>query len=199
MSQPRRRRRRRRRGTTSEGEVQPPRSQSETQATGQPGLQPTASEQPLRAGRGRRRRRGRGRQRAADAPSPRSSADIFRAERAQPVVVGAPHDGRTLEAVIGELQSIWGVPQSPQEYRITLKVAEEREVRGERVAAIEEVKEEPPGDAGAGQPRREKAPAAPRISGGPLTDATSDEGEVPTRRKRSRRRRRRGRRPPSGA
>jgi hypothetical protein len=89
--------------------------------------------------------------------------------------------------VIGDLQSIWGVPQNPQEYRITLKVAEEREVRGERVASIEEVKEDPLRADDNGHPRREKAPAAPRIA----TSGEADEG-APARRKRSRRRRRRG-------
>lgn len=101
-------------------------------------------------------------------------------------------DGRTLEAVIGDLQSEWGVPQNPQEYRITLKVADERALPGERVA-VEEVREERPArpaPTGAG-PRREKAPAAPRIA----ADG-SDGGSGAAKRKRSRRRR--GRRSGSG-
>jgi hypothetical protein len=85
--------------------------------------------------------------------------------------------------VIGDLQSQWGVPESPQEYRITLKVSEEREAR----TVVEERREEPPEaetpiDASGERPRRERAPAAPRIGG----------AEPAKRRRRGRRRRRRG-------
>ena len=100
------------------------------------------------------------------------------------------HDGTTLEQVIGELQSEHGVPQHPQEYRITLKVAEER---GEKAQVTEELADPPDEESivpGEERPRREKAPAAPRIGG------TSGEAEGPTttkstKRRRSRRRRRR--------
>jgi hypothetical protein len=139
-----------------------------------------------------RRRKGRGR--AAVRPSPASSEELVRAEtKLDRSDLTAVSDGRTLEGVIGELQSTWGVPQNPQEYRITLKVAEEREGRGERVA-IEEVREEVPvkRKAAGDQPRREKAPAAPRIGSG-MAGAEPDEPAAPLRRKRARRRRRRGR------
>jgi hypothetical protein len=115
------------------------------------------------------------------------------------VATTVPADGRTLESVIGELQSTWGVPQHPQEYRITVKVAEERTARGQRVAALEEVREERPagGEPDEDRPRREKAPAAPRIGAPPPSEATG-EGAGIARRKRSRRRRRRGGRGSSG-
>ena len=188
MSEPRRRRRRRRRGATRADTAQAeqrgakeaiPREQASPE-----GEAPT--------GRRRRRRRGSGRRVATEPESPRSSADIFRRDHTPPTVVGAPHDGRTLESVIGELQSEWGVPQSPQEYRITLRVAEERQVRGEAVASIEEVKEDLPPRRSGDAPRREKAPAAPRIGATPPSAGSTDE-PAPTRRKRSRRRRRGGR------
>ena len=180
MSQPRRRRRRRRRGAGAGSDE--PRADHQSRS---------GPEQAAAAGAGssrRRRRRRRGSARTVpETPSSGSSADIFRPNRITPEVVGAPPDGRTLEAVIGDLQSEWGVPQHPQEYRITLKVSEEREVHGERVAAVEEVREEP---RKSGQPRREKAPAAPRI-GAPAASG-SEEAASPARRRRGRRRRRRG-------
>jgi hypothetical protein len=194
MSQPRRRRRRRRGG--QQGAGRPAQQDAKTQG----GASSAQAQQPARASqtaqpqpgrRSRRRRRGRGGQGSpAERPSPKSSEDLVRAApREQPESLTGPPDGRTLEGVIGELQSIWGVPQNPQEYRITMKVAEERESRGQRVAALEEVREERPADVGDGRLRREKAPAAPRIAPGP-TDAATE--EAPARRKRSRRRRRRG-------
>jgi hypothetical protein len=84
------------------------------------------------------------------------------------------------------------VPQHPQEYRITVKVAEERTSRGQRVAALEEVREERTtgGEGEQDRPRREKAPAAPRI--GAAASEEAPQGAGPARRKRSRRRRRRG-------
>jgi hypothetical protein len=95
----------------------------------------------------------------------------------------AEPDGTTLDEVIGELQSIWGVPQYPQEYRITLKVAEDRSTASNGRAAE-------PGPNGI---TRERAPAAPRVA-----PAASGSGEgpvreqAPRRRRRSRRGRRRG-------
>ncbi len=188
MSQPRRRRRRRRRGSSARGgeqQVEGGQGRSTQRVQQAPsGTQPSS-------GRRRRRRRGAVRRGGTEAASPVSSEDIFRRDRTPPEVVGAPHDGRTLESVIGQLQSEWGVPQNPQEYRITLKVSEERELRGERVTAIDEVTEDVPQRA-SGQPRREKAPAAPRIGGG--SASTPDEVEASVaRRSRGRRRRRRGR------
>jgi hypothetical protein len=179
MSQPRRRRRRRRRG----GGRAPDAARVESAASS-PGSEPDAT--PKRA---RRRRRGRGAG-SAESASPKSSEDIFRGRaRRRPETVGAPPDDRTLEGVIGDLQSIWGVPQNPQEYRITLKVAEDREARGERSASLE-VTEEDPAPLEDGQPRREKAPAAPRI--GAVGSEAPEPAAAPARRKRSRRRRRRG-------
>jgi hypothetical protein len=74
-----------------------------------------------------------------------------------------PPDGQDLDEIIGELQSIWGVPQYPQEYRITVRIAEERDGRSESTVVVEDTKGanegRAPGDAGV--PIREKAPAAP--------------------------------------
>ena len=108
------------------------------------------------------------------------------------IATTVPPDGRTLEGIIGELQSDWGVPQHPQEYRITVKVAEDRTSRGQRVAALEEVREELPvvAEGDADRPRREKAPAAPRI--GAAATEEQPQGAGAPRLKRSRRRRRRG-------
>ena len=119
-------------------------------------------------------------------------------DKQRPETLTAPPDGQTLEGLIGELQSVWGVPQYPQEYRITIKVAEERDARAERAVPLEEVadtkvEEARPslGVTSAG-PRREKAPAAPRVGGG--------DGDQPqARRRRGRRRRRRGRGGPNGS
>ena len=107
---------------------------------------------------------------------------------------------------MGELQSEWGVPQSPQEFRITLKVAEERSRGGAPTAVVaersdpEESEEAPDADAdavpgdGAAQPgagvRREKAPAAPRVGAG--EDSGEEGGETRSKRRRSRRRKRGG-------
>ena len=111
-----------------------------------------------------------------------------------PAQLTAPHDGTTLEQVIGELQSSHGVPQHPQEYRITLKVADERGDRNtiveEKIDATEET-EIPPGGAG-DKPVREKAPAAPRIG------SSSAEAEGPSQSKSKKRRSRRRRRRPKG-
>jgi hypothetical protein len=102
----------------------------------------------------------------------------------------APPDGQTLEVLIGDLQSEWGVPQYPQEYRITLKVAEEREARSARLAAAEtsdpDTDEAQPADpeGDSSGPRREKAPAM---------RAGAGEGPPRAGRRRGRRRKRRGR------
>ena len=96
-----------------------------------------------------------------------------------PETLTSPPDGRRLEDVIGELQSEWGVPQYPQEYRITLKVAEERVA-----AAAPETKE------GANGVTRERAPAAPRVGPAPSEQGSRRE-KAPRRRRRTRRGRRR--------
>ncbi len=185
MGQPRRRRRRRGRGSSTADQASAGAEQGRAaSAQASPPAQPPTS-------RRRRRRRGGGRRLEAQPASPTSSADIFRRDRTPPETVGAPPDGRTLESVIGDLQSEWGVPQNPQEYRITLKVAEERQVRGERVAAIEEVKEDLPPPRADGRPRREKAPAAPRIETSSTATRGGEEPATP-RRRRGRRRGRRG-------
>jgi hypothetical protein len=184
MSQPRRRRRRRKRGSSPEqGARQQPNERTTSQG------QPSSPDQRERARRSRRRRRGRS---GGDrSKSPLLSEDLVRAlPKERPETLTAPPDGSVLEDVIGELQSVWGVPQYPQEYRITLKVAEERESRVEQPAA--EVSSEAPPAPGDG-PKREKAPAAPMLR---------RPGEQPAREKapgRKRRRRRRGRGSGGGA
>jgi hypothetical protein len=178
----RRRRRRRRGGPSSDPERETPQGQ------------PVAREQAPAAGRSRRRRRGRPRgQERKVTSSPKSSEDLVRAlPRERPATLTAPADGQTLEGLIGDLQSEYGVPQYPQEYRITLKVAEERE-RGDRSHQDEPVARAappPPPAATNGGPRREKAPSMRTAVGG--EDATGDQSAAAPR-KRSRRRRRRGR------
>ena len=186
MSQPRRRRRRRKKG----GQAAP-----RTDAQG--GQSKTVREQTPQASSAsrrsrRRRRRGNGARENAMV-SPSSSEDIV-AGRSKPAasdLAEAPDD-TTLEQVIGDLQSEWGVPNSPQEYRITIKVADKERTRapvdpnqngGNGRAPATKGEPTPSGD----RPKREKAPAAPRIVSG------ADEAEVgaPKRRKRGRRRRRR--------
>ncbi len=85
-------------------------------------------------------------------------------------------DGQDLDEIIGELQGTYGVPQYPQEYRITIKVAEER---GNRTRPP---KDQAPASTPSGV-QREKAPAAPRVG---------TAGDGPPRKKRRRRRRRSG-------
>lgn len=185
MSQPRRRRRRRpKREQASDGHESPAGRHSrdttaESRGSGQ-------------RARRRRGRRGRGSEGAAvpsqseQRPAPKINKPLT-----------APPDGTTLEDVIRELQSTWGVPQSPQEFRITLKVADEGDVKGDRTSL-----EEPSGETGTGsltdgsangdRPQRERAPAAPRIAAGAPTDG-APRREKAGRSRRSRRRRRRGR------
>ena len=185
MSQPRRRRRRRRRTGESGGANgrQRPAEQGGSQAQGTPQSD---------SRRSRRRRRGRGggggggRERVD--VSPKSSEDLVRAlPRERPEALTAPADGQTLEELIGSLQSTWGVPQYPQEFRITLKVVEEREARTPPAAA-----HPLPTPAADGQPRREKAPAAPRIRAGAPGGDRRDAPAGAKRRRRGRRRRRGG-------
>ncbi len=192
MSQPRRRRRsRRRRGGGGSG------SQKKNASLDQSQSKVVREQAPGATGRrsGRSRRRGR----SGQVRSPASSEDLVRAApKPPPNQLTAPHDGTTLDQVIADLQSDWGVPQHPQEYRITLKVAEERE-RAEGQTIVEErqdpeTDQTPAEEAGDVRPKREKAPAAPRIV------ADGEEAATPksSSRKRSRRRRRRPRKGPSG-
>ena len=176
MSQPRRRRRRRRRS-----------GQSTEQTGKQPVRRETARQEapPQRRARRRRGRRGK----TQDTKSPTSSEDLVRAlPKEKPAALSLPPDGQSLDGIIGELQSVWGVPQYPQEYRITIKVAEEREGRGEQAMVVEEISDpeqgRAPGDTDV--PIREKAPAAPLMR----TRGQGNEGQA--QRKRPRRRRRRG-------
>src|SRR5687768_13671048 len=120
--------RRRRRRRPADGSGQQVRRETVGQSQGP---RPEGGQQPAR----RRRRRGRrGREGGgAQSSSPKSSEDLVRAlPRERPETLTLPPDGATLEAVIGDLQSQWGVPQYPQEFRITLKVAEDRDARAER-------------------------------------------------------------------
>lgn len=99
-----------------------------------------------------------------------------------------PPDDRKLEDIIGSLQSEMGVPQNPQEYRLTVKIAEERD-NSNRSHKPSEVKA--PNGEPDGKPRREKAPAAPNVGGGDAPAAQRE--KAPSRKRRSRRRRRGGR------
>ena len=177
MSQPRRRRRRRK-GAPRPPEGQQRKRQKQSQVGGE-ARQGAASSR-------RRRRKGRGVQREK---SPASSEDLVRApKKPTPETLTAPHDGTTLEQVIGELQSEWGVPQNPQEYRLVFKVPEDKEARGQQMTATEEAVDPPDEQTDADKPRREKAPAAPRI--GASGDGKPAEAR-PSRRRRGRRRRKR--------
>ena len=198
MSQPRRRRRR--------GRRRPPRptdqnkreavEQSRSDSEGKPPAPPRGRSR--RSGRGRR---GRTRNRdGRSSNSPKSSEDLVRGEpKRPPAQLTAPHDGTTLEKVIGDLQSEHGVPQHPQEYRITLKIADEKGDKGtlveEKVDATEET-EIPPGGQPNQKPRREKAPAAPRI--GSSAAEAEEPGQSRSKKRRSRRRRRRPKGKPGG-
>jgi len=99
-----------------------------------------------------------------------------------------PADDRRLEDIIGSLQSEMGVPQNPQEYRLTVKIAEERD-NSNRSHKQPEAK--PSNGESDGKPKREKAPAPPRVGS---DDAPAAQREkAPSRKRRSRRRRRGGR------
>ncbi|HEX2293737.1 MAG TPA: hypothetical protein VHN37_00325 [Actinomycetota bacterium] len=179
MSQPRRKRRRRRKPSTGEGAQKPRQEgpQVREQASALDGSRAGSS----RSRNRRRRRRGGG----AGIPSPKSSEDLVRAlPRERPAQLTAPPDGQSLDKIIGELQSDFGVPAYPQEYRITIKVAEEKPAGAAQPA--------PPKTAPApeGAPKREKAPAAPRV--GPDGSEETPAAERPAKRRRGRRRRGRG-------
>lgn len=178
MSQPRRRRRRRRssaaRGGTEPGRRAAPQQQEARDAEREPA--------PSRS-RSRRRRRSR-RRGSGPARTFSSSEDLVRSFASPRSAQGpaAPEDDTTLEDVIGELQSTHGVPQYPQEYRITLKVADDR-----RPANGDE--RTPEGRDDVRQPRREKAPrSGPVREKAPAPPAITDAAA-----RRRKRRRRRGR------
>ena len=189
MSQPRRRRRRGRRG----GKGSQPQGQSNKETVRETAGGAPAGDRGQARSKSSRRRRGRGRAGGGRQPSgsPKSSEDLVRAlPKERPETLTAPPDGQTLEGVIGDLQSTWGVPQYPQEYRIILKVAEEKETRSDpgngqspsRSSSDRPVREqasEQPSEQG---PRREKAPAAPG-----LTQGTQRE-KAPRKRRRRRKR-----------
>jgi len=184
MSQPRRRRRRRRRGGGGASQ----------QAEGKPSAAPTGQAEAPADGRisGRsRRRRKRGRS-AHEPRTPKSLEEVVSDVRGpRPARLTAEPDGQTLEGVIGDLQSIWGVPQYPQEYRITLKVADDKssQSNGQSRQSSESV---PNGVT------RERAPAAPRVAPSPASAEAVTREKAPRRRRRSRRGRRRGSKGDSG-
>lgn len=199
MTQPRRKRRRRRGGRDRSGTAGSSATSSEAQPSREGPPPAEASDAPDEgskkpAGRKGRRRRGRGRgQPGRTASEVPSSEDLVRAPaRRRPATFSRPPDGTTLEQVIGELQSDWGVPQHPQEFRITLRVADDKPRTG-GAATVEELREERPPDPGVAeatpaatpQVRREKAPAAPRVEASGTTEGGSRRAR---RRKRSRRR-----------
>ena len=184
MSQPRRRRRRRRKpGSSSDQSASS--EQKQKQQKQQPGQQqpPAAS-----AGR-RRRRRGRPRGEGKRPASPKSSEDLVRnGPKQRPATLTAPPDGQTLEGIIGELQSHYGVPQYPQEYRITIKVADERDHRPDPPSADDRKQDAAPKGNG---PKREKAPSAPVL--------LREGADAPSPANKKRRRGRRGRRGRGGS
>ncbi|MDQ3752791.1 MAG: hypothetical protein M3333_07860 [Actinomycetota bacterium] len=186
MSQPRRKRRRRRK-PRREGSIS-------GQTAGESAPQAQRGD-PADAGRSRRRRRGAATSGGRPAKQVSSEDLVRKAHAPRPKTLTAPPDGQKLEEIIRELQSVWGVPQYPQEYRLTLKVADDRDARWARRTANGGGKPQT-GAVAAGPvptpedgPKRERAPAAPRIEAG-ATDGADASGGAPARRKRSRRRRR---------
>jgi hypothetical protein len=189
MSQQPRRKRRKRRGRGGQGKK--PQQQQESASQRSQGER--SQQQPkAEGGSRRRRRRGRSRSRGGGERSitpAKSSEDIVRAhDRKRPDTLMLPPDDRKLEDIIGSLQSEMGVPQNPQEYRLTVKIAEERDnsSRSHKPSEVKAPNGEPDG-----KPRREKAPAAPNVGGGDAPAAQRE--KAPSRKRRSRRRRRGGR------
>ena len=178
MSQPRRRRRRRGGGANRGRPADTP-PQNEVAADGRTGA----------VARRRRRRRGGGR-----GPSHPATLEGILASFRTPrdARLTADPDGQDLDLIIGELQSRWGVPQYPQEYRITIKVAEERQEKVERGNGNGSGN----GSATAPEPRRgptgavrERAPAAPRVAAAAADDTAEERSKPRKRRRRGRRRR----------
>jgi hypothetical protein len=203
MTQPRRRRRRRRGGGQGAGQGEEDRT-ADAPVVPRDGAGGGSARKTERdgsenrsSGRSRRgRRRGKARRESRETSETVSSEDLVRAPpRRPPRTLSRPPDGITLEQVIGELQSDWGVPQHPQEFRITLRVADER-ARSGGPTTVEELREERPAepDAGSATPavaphvKREKAPAAPRVEAvGSGEDASAGRSR---KRRRSRKRKR---------
>ncbi|HVL64540.1 MAG TPA: hypothetical protein VM573_05145 [Actinomycetota bacterium] len=169
MTEPRRRRRKRRRGA---GEGRP--------------SEPTAAKsQPETTGTRRRRRRRRGGDRSGPQTATLESILAgYRTPRDAPLT--RDPDGQDVDEIIRELQSEYGVPLYPQEYRITIKVAEEK--NGRAAAVVERQDADPQqvrrGPTGA---VREKAPAPPRVG-----SEDAEEQRSPKRRRRRGRKRRGG-------
>jgi hypothetical protein len=176
MSQQRRRRRRRRgRGGGGSQKAAEQKSDQQSQAEKQEGS-------------GRRGRRRRGSSRAGPATTTfKSSEDLVRSFAPAKPTSTSPSisDDVRAEDIIGQLQSEHGVPQYPQEYRITLKVADDRG-RKNGAGEDEESGESPRAPAG-GEPtgvRREKAPAAPRMPSAQGDRRASGSGSKKKRRRR---------------
>ncbi|HWL66141.1 MAG TPA: hypothetical protein VNP73_09230 [Actinomycetota bacterium] len=107
--------------------------------------------------------------------------------RERPATLSAPEDGQKLEELIGDLQSVWGVPQYPQEYRITVKVQEDRD-RSEPAMVVEDQSDSSDQGRGPGDSDvvvREKAPAAPLMRNRGGGDGVKRE-KAPRRRRRRR-------------
>lgn len=112
-------------------------------------------------------------------------------EKETPTLLTEAPDDTVLEDVIGDLQSSWGVPQYPQEYRITIKVAEKGS-SGNGGSAGSPAPAERSEERSDG-PKREKAPSPARMAARSNGDAPRE--SAPRRRSR---RRGRGRRKGSG-
>jgi hypothetical protein len=187
MPEPRRRRRRGRRGRGSSGRTggAQEREQAQPQASSD-APQRQRSGPPSDGARKRRRRRG-GRSGGGGnggIPSPKLSEDLFRLlTEEEPRRVGMLEpDGTDLDELIGELQSTWGVPQYPQEYRITLKVADRQSAPAANDEPKQERRQQNPNS-----PKREKAPSVAR-----MTSNDPNAGDRPPKRRRRRRGRRSG-------
>lgn len=179
MSAQRRRRRRRRRGGgsgSSNGGASNGGGKDRSQQNQQQGR--SRSDDGGRGG-GRRKRRKRSRRGGERITFERLMASY----KPQPDTLMLEPDGQDLDQIIGELQSVWGVPQYPQEYRITIRVAEERQ---QRSGGNQAPKPAPTPATGPTGVQRERAPAAPRVG------SPTSEGGGSKRRKRRRRRRGKG-------
>jgi hypothetical protein len=201
MSQQPRRRRRRHRSRRGANSTQAGAQRQEQKSAAVPPNESTSAKKSSSRSRRRRGRRGRRGPGQPQQSSPLLSEDLVRAgTKVRPRHLTARPDGRSLEGIIGELQSEMGVPQNPQEYMLTIKVAEEREnSRAVKQTTVEVPVEsddavKPDEDSALAKPRREKAPAAPRIGLEGTSEATNERGQ-----RRRRRRRRRGGRPRGGS
>lgn len=186
--QPRKRRRRRRGGSGSGGSSNEGsgRDQQQRQAQTSQGSQPGDGA----GGGGRRKKRRRRRGPGGARPERATFEQLMASYRPQLDQLTLDPDGQDLDEIIGELQSVWGVPQYPQEYRITIKVAEERGGNHRPKAPKQ------PASTSSSGVQREKASAAPRIGGATGSEASQD---APLRKRRRRRRKGGGSgKPPAG-